>query len=297
MTLPPEPKDGLEQPPPVSSPGIAARPGIDAPDERPAPGIDEHAWISKPATPEAKAHSRAGRWVLVGLVLVLVLLVFVLSKIAVDVANRIELPNFTTTSEPADAAGSTAGSDGEAASDESVSTGQVDYLIGSDLDAGVYRLAETYVGADRWDSCSWALYSDGVIGDDNRVSGDVYTGGRGAVTVSDGQLWSTYACGAWVEVDPAGLFLNPDAAAETFGNGGWLVGEDIRPGTYTMVNEFDPGDENDFCFYSVSDRWLGESDLVYAAEFADYPAQYTTQLETGVMVNSDNCGEWVRTGD
>lgn len=269
MTLPPEPTD----------------PAFAEPSHR-----ERHLWENEPVSQASSAQSKRGALLVVILVLLLAGLVFAAFKLAGPVLSTL---NFSTDADSVEAVG-TSSSDAYVPMDESGIPGAAEYLVGTDIEAGTYRLAEEYVAQERWDACTYSLYADGLATDENFVDSDVFSGGRGAVTIADGQLWSTYDCAAWVLVDKDSLFLSPDDGAEGFGNGAWLVGEDIRPGTYSMVNAFDPDVENDYCYYGVSDAWNGTEVPTREGDFTDVAEQFSVSLKTGMMMNSDNCGQWER---
>lgn len=283
MSLPPE------NPMPDSSKSETS-PSTSAPSQPSPVPPEQHAWVSEPASAASKAHSKAAVLILLVLVVVLAGLVFAAVKLAGPVVGDIEFPAMN-----ADAVGDSSSPTERA--DDTAAPKLVEYLIGQDLDAGTYRLAEPFVGEDRWDGCSFGVYSDGEISNDGYLFSDVFTGGKGAVTLADGEFWSTYDCGEWERVDVDSLFRAPDDAAQSFGVGAWLVGEDIRPGTYEMVEQFTPEVEDDYCAYLVSDRWAGGAEEMYDSDFSTEAALFTVTLESGVMMNNDNCGEWVRTGD
>jgi hypothetical protein len=302
MRLPPPPDSEAHGPspaPPNSEPPVA-EPSIPGPPNPPAE--DPYAPMD-PAHPTDGVTARAGGKtaviIVVALFVVLAVLVVAIVRIGGGVLSKIELPDGSTgdgafAGNPEPSMGDDGAASDPGVDDDYDSPLQDDYLVGQDLEEGTYRLAEPFVGEERWDACSWAIYSNGAIEDENFLSSEVISGGRGAMTLTDGQLLTTYNCGDWVAVDTAQLYQDPDAAAESFGVGAWLVGEDVRPGTYEMVSEFQPADENDYCYFSASARWSGDEDDFGEGEFTSEPAQYTVVLETGDLMNSDNCGEWER---
>lgn len=171
-------------------------------------------------------------------------------------------------------------------------------VAGVDVVPGIYRTVDEQVpdgmnGGILFDeSCAFGQYSDADGGLDALIAGGTADGGRPTVTLSDGQLFRSEHCGAWQLVDEGDLFEAPDVAPTTVGDGMWLVGEDLRPGTYRTDAEF-TGEyvEGAFCGYEVDSTWTDWDAEVLVVEFAG-PGPGEVMLETGQQFVSSECGTW-----
>ncbi|WP_024285309.1 hypothetical protein [Cellulomonas sp. KRMCY2] len=171
-------------------------------------------------------------------------------------------------------------------------------VVGVDVVPGVYRTVDERVpdgmdGGILFDrSCTFGQYSDSDGGLDALIAGGTADGGHPTVTLGDGQLFRTQRCGAWELVDEADLFDAPDVAPTTVTDGMWLVGEDLRPGTYRTEHEF-TGEyvEGAFCGWEVDSTWTDWDSEVLAVEFAG-PGPGEVTLQTGQQFVSLECGTW-----
>jgi len=220
MSLPPDlPPFEPPVPPESSAPGTPQA----------SPPSVAHAWISEPASATSRSQSRAGGLIVVVLVVVLAALIFTAVKLGGPLLSRIEIPDLSG-SDRADTSSKAMPELPAESGNGQVGAPQHDYVIGADLAAGTYRLAQPLLGADQGETCSFVLTDEPVVGDDGFSYSYAFSGGRGGVTLADGEYWSTYNCGEWEGVNVDSLFATPDDAAESFGMGAWLVGADIRPG-------------------------------------------------------------------
>lgn len=171
-------------------------------------------------------------------------------------------------------------------------------VAGVDVAPGIYRTVDVQVpdgmnGGILFDkSCMFGQYSDADGGLDALIAGGTADGGRPTVTLSTGQLFRTQRCGAWQLVDEADLFDAPAAAPDTISDGMWLVGEDLRPGTYRTEAEF-TGEyvEGAFCGYEVDSTWTDwDAEMLLVAFAGPGPGEVT--LETGQQFVSSECGTW-----
>lgn len=171
-------------------------------------------------------------------------------------------------------------------------------VVGVDVVPGVYRTVDEQVpdgmdGGILFDrSCKFGQYSDADGGLDALIAGGTADGGHPTVTLGDGQLFRTQRCGAWELVDEADLFDAPDAAPTTVTDGMWLVGEDLRPGTYRRDDEF-TGEyvEGAFCGWEVDSTWTDWDAELLEVEFAG-PGPGEVTLQTGQQFVSLECGTW-----
>lgn len=187
--------------------------------------------------------------------------------------------------------------------DAKPSAGRIDIdgvwvVAGVDVVPGIYRTVDAQVpdgmnGGILFDrSCAFGQYSDADGGLDALIAGGTADGGHPTVTLSEGQLFRSEHCGAWQLVDEADLFDAPDLAPDTVGDGMWLVGEDLRPGTYRTDAEF-TGEyvEGAFCGYEVDSTWTDWDAELLVLEFAG-PGPGGVTLETGQQFVSTECGTW-----
>lgn len=184
----------------------------------------------------------------------------------------------------------------DATSDDS--RAELRVVVGVDVVPGVYRTVDVQVpdgmdGGILFDrSCKFGQYSDSDGGLDALIAGGTADGGHPTVTLSDGQLFRTQRCGAWELVDGADLFDAPDAAPSTVTDGMWLVGEDLRPGTYRTDDEF-TGEyvEGAFCVWEVDSTWTDWDAEILEVELAG-PGPGEVTLQTGQQFVSRDCGTW-----
>lgn len=169
---------------------------------------------------------------------------------------------------------------------------------GVDVVPGIYRTVDAQVddGKDAGmlfdDSCTFGQYSDADGGLEALIAGGTADGGHPTITLGDGQLFRTQRCGAWELVPAKTLFDAPESAPTTVTDGMWLVGEDLRPGTYRTDTVFS-GDyvEGAFCVWEVDSTWTDwEAEILDVAVAGPGPAEVT--LKTGQQFVSDECGTW-----
>ena len=171
-------------------------------------------------------------------------------------------------------------------------------VVGVDVVPGIYRTVEAQVpdgkdGGLLFDgSCKFGQYSDADGGLENLIAGGTADGGHPTVTLSEGHLFRTQRCGAWELVDEADLFDAPGDAPTTVTDGMWLVGEDLRPGTYRTDAEFtEEYVEGAFCAWEVDSSWTDWDAEVLEVSFAG-PGPGEVTLETGQQFVSLECGTW-----
>lgn len=172
------------------------------------------------------------------------------------------------------------------------------FVVGVDVVPGIYRTVEEQVpdgrdGGVLFDrSCKFGQYSDADGGLDALIAGGTADGGRPTLTLSEGHLVRTQRCGAWERVDEADLFDDPEAAPTTVTDGMWLVGEDLRPGTYRTDTEFtEEYVEGAFCAWEVDSTWTDWDAEILEVSFAG-PGPGEVTLATGQQFVSDECGTW-----
>lgn len=187
-----------------------------------------------------------------------------------------------TTSAPDDAPDPAVGGDG--------TFGEGVWLVGEDVAPGTYRLTAPIDSGSTLAWCYWAVSTDDSGDLDALIVNGIPDGGIPTVTLQSGEVVETYECGTWAQADPAALFAN-DAAATTFSDGVWLVGEDIAPGTYRTDDEIEAEDFLDACYWERSTGIernfmdLVDVDIVETG-------RPTVTLEVGEQFTSMECGNW-----
>jgi hypothetical protein len=149
------------------------------------------------------------------------------------------------------------------------------YLVGTDVQPGLYR-------TDGATTCSWRRLSD-LSGDyDAILASDYFSDGQAYVEIlpTDG-AFSTDDCGRWAPVSVGG----PDVSGG-FEDGTYLIGSDIQPGTYRSTG-------GSSCYWQRLSDVSGAYDAVLAWEFSDGQA-YVEVLPTDVAFSTDDCGTWSR---
>ena len=89
--------------------------------------------------------------------------------------------------------------------------------------------------------------------------------------------------------DPGPAFMVVDWAAtpnEAFGDGTWLVGDDIQPGRYRVVAEGS-------CYWARLSGVTGDLDDIITNEIGSGPT-YVQILPTDVAFKSTGCGMWTK---
>ena len=170
---------------------------------------------------------------------------------------------------------------------------------GVDVAPGTYRTVDAQVpdgrdGGILFDgSCKFGQYSEPDGGIDALIGGGTADGGHPTITLGEGHLFRSQRCGAWQRVDEADLFDAPEAAPATVGDGMWLVGEDLRPGTYRTDDVF-TGDtflEGEYCAWEVDSTWTEWDGEILDVGFAG-PGPGEVTLATGQQFVSLGCGTW-----
>jgi hypothetical protein len=162
-----------------------------------------------------------------------------------------------------------------------VSDPEVLLVVGQDIQPG------RYLATDLTFTCYWERVS-GLDGDFDQI----IVNGLGGTSPGQGQLivdilasdagFRTQGCGDWRPYAP------PATPATTMGDGDWLVGSDIQPGTYGSTGP--PS--------SVPCHWERASGFTHdgLSEWIDsgFPEEPTTvQVYAGERFTADACGMWV----
>lgn len=163
------------------------------------------------------------------------------------------------------------------------------YVVGHDVMPGLY-LSQTPVATD---SSCLVIVNKYFGFEGGRHHGEFVFGGGGSIglEVEPGDFVTVHECPPLQWTDPATAY-SADAGATSVGVGSWIVGIDMRPGTYTRV----PGqtDESVLCWAEVWDGpsdWEDTEPIALAQYFTDdEPATFTAEL--GQRVYAHNCGTW-----
>ena len=154
--------------------------------------------------------------------------------------------------------------------------GDGSFLVGSDIAPGLYR-------TDGTGDCYWERLSD-LSGDfdailaNDRAVGQVYV----EMLPTDAGF-STEGCGRWLPATANG----PDVSSG-FGDGAYLVGSDIQPGTYRSAGTSD-------CYWERLSSLTGDFDAILANDRA-VGQVYVDVLPTDVAFSAEGCGTWSRIG-
>ncbi|MGY1631847.1 hypothetical protein ACI784_09100 [Geodermatophilus sp. SYSU D01186] len=177
-----------------------------------------------------------------------------------------------TTTAPSVGAGPATGT--AAPTPEPAGFGDGTYLVGSDVQPGLYRSAGGSF-------CMWKRLS-AVSGDSDAVLAWEWSDGQAyAEVLATDVAFSTDGCGRWTAVTAGG----PDVS-DGFDDGTYLVGSDIQPGLYRSAG-------GSFCMWKRLSAVSGDSDAVLAWEWSDGQA-YAEVLPTDVAFSTDDCGTWSR---
>ncbi len=161
------------------------------------------------------------------------------------------------------------------------------FVGGTDVLAGTYRTTAAVTGG----KCVWILAGTGAS--DGAVIPPIGTppGGIPTVTLPTGYTLATKGCGTWITVDPTLLFAN-GAAKAVLTDGVWLVGEEVRPGTYT-TQTIPPGTiPEKLCRWTVSKDVASNFSEIVVRSFVTEGAGKVTLTE-GEQIESTNCGDWI----
>ena len=150
-------------------------------------------------------------------------------------------------------------------------SGDGTWVVGSELASG------TYAAGPGLDSCSWERLS-GFSGEFEDIIAIDVGNPRPIVTIFPTDAGFTSAsCGEWLPI--------ADAVTTPSGDGTWVVGSEIAPGTYAALG-------GDFCSWSRLGGFSGEFDDIITIEVGS-DRQVVTIEETDVGFTGQSCGAWV----
>jgi hypothetical protein len=130
------------------------------------------------------------------------------------------------------------------------SFGNGTYTVGKQIAPGIYRSKSTITGSGL---CYWSISTSGSNGNDI-LQNDNSPGGVITLNLQSGQDIEN-SCGNFVK---SSLTAKRGTPKTTFGNGVWLVGIDIAPGSYGVVKDVLGG----HCYLAISTAGSNNADII-----------------------------------
>jgi len=158
------------------------------------------------------------------------------------------------------------------------------YIVGTDIQPGIYK---GEAGNDLFASCYWARLKD-LSGNQDAVIANRNSIGQFYIKVADGDYAFETACDL---VLVRALPEPPTEFPQRIAPGTYVVGVDIRPGTYRGETGAEIADS---CYWARLKDFRGELDSVI--EHDDATGQYTVQGQPGDLALETGC-DLERTGD
>lgn len=185
--------------------------------------------------------------------------------------SEYELFAGATASAPATASASATSSDTASSTDASFGDGT--YQVGADIQPGTYRTREGSPG------CYYERLS-GFSGEFDDIISNGSTDAPAIVTIKPTDSgFTSQGCGTWTK-DLSAI----TKSKTSFGEGAYIVGTDIEPGTYR--NSGSSG-----CYYERLNAFTGDFDAIIANGNADTPT-IVTIAPTDAGFQSNDCGTW-----
>lgn len=153
--------------------------------------------------------------------------------------------------------------------------GDGNYVVGTDIQAGTYR---TRVGSP---GCYYARLS-GFSGSMGEILANNNTDAPAIITISASDKgFNTSNCGTWTQD------LSEITSSQTsFGDGIFIVGTDMQPGTYRSTGSTG-------CYYARVSGFSGTNGQILANDNTDTSAVVTILASDKGFVSS-NCGTWTK---
>lgn len=148
------------------------------------------------------------------------------------------------------------------------------WTVGSDVQPGVYV-------ADGGDGCSWQRLSDPAAGPGDVTAQGLPLPHTAVAIMPDDAAFKTEGCGAWTALED---YSGPQAT-EVPGDGIWIVGEDVVPGTYTAEG-------GDLCMWQRLKAFTPDLDSVI--RMGGDPKVTVEAGDAAFLTTA--CGAWSRTG-
>jgi hypothetical protein len=150
------------------------------------------------------------------------------------------------------------------------------FMVGADIAPGLYRV-------DGTGGCYWKRLSD-LQGDLDAILANDGPEGQAYVEIlATDAAFATEDCGRWLPATGDG----PDVSSG-FGDGTYLVGSEIQPGTYRSTG-------SSGCYWKRLSNLQGDLDAILANDDPEGQA-YVEILPTDVAFSTDDCGTWSRIG-
>jgi hypothetical protein len=150
------------------------------------------------------------------------------------------------------------------------------FLVGVDIQPGLYRTAGTT-------RCYWERLS-GLSGDFGDILANGAPTGQAYVEIlPTDTAFSTDDCGRWAPAIADG----PDVSGG-FGDGTYVVGSDVPPGTYRATG-------GSGCYWERLSDLTGNFDAILANEATDGPSAVTLDGSEAAF-STEGCGTWSRIG-
>lgn len=155
--------------------------------------------------------------------------------------------------------------------------GEGTQLVGADIEAGLYVTAAAR-------NCYWERLS-GFSGDlDDIIANDNLDGSFGFVEIAPGDAaFSSDRCGRWSLADEVEL-----EQVEGFGDGDWLVGRQVEPGTYRTVAEVSS------CYWERVRGYSGTFEELVANDNVSAGRAIVEVSTSDFGISTSRCGEWER---
>lgn len=160
--------------------------------------------------------------------------------------------------------------------------------VGTDVQAGTYRTTTPVVVG----RCAWLLQGANTGNPDYNLNPDLLAGGIPTVTMMDGDTFASRGCGTWSAVNADELFADPAGARAVLKDGVWLVGEDVRPGTYQTEPQDSAATPLRSCRWTLTESLDSNFTDVIVREYA-ITGEGKVAVAAGQQVESVNCGDWI----
>ena len=154
------------------------------------------------------------------------------------------------------------------------SFGNGKFTVSKQIQSGIYRA--TSVGA----RCYWEISTTGSNGNDIIANGN-NVGGILTLNLSAGQDIENRGCGNFAR---SSLTAKRGTPRKTFGNGIWLVGIDVQPGSYVAVKSA----LGTHCYLAISTAGSNGSDILANQNYTNGTPSMT--LDVGEEIENDGCG-------
>ena len=148
--------------------------------------------------------------------------------------------------------------------------------VGRDITAGTYRTRSSR------SDCYWERLR-GFSGDfDDIIANDFSTGYQVVTIKSTDKGFSSSRCGTW-----SSNLSRVTSSMTSFGQGTFIVGTDMRPGTYRSSRGAD-------CYWERLRGFTGDFGQIIANDFRESGRAIVTIKSTDKGFSSSRCGTWTK---